>query len=106
MRAFDNEEPVALDGQVRRARTDLDRALGEIGRDLRDFHAQAHLPRIRAAVRVGRLRALAERAEELGGKDDIGGLEAHRLGVGQVVAGHIDLYFGRVESGQRGGHGR
>ena len=51
LRALDDEEPVALDGQVERVRADLDRALREVGRDLGHLHAQADLPRVGAAAR-------------------------------------------------------
>ena len=53
-------------------------------------------------ILVGREEAIQQ---ELVGEDDIGGFEADRLGIGQVIAGHVDFGLCRAEPGQRGGHG-
>ena len=99
--ALHDKEAVALDGHVGRAGTDFDGALLEVGRDRGDHRAQADLTRIRAAVGVGRARTQALRLQELRGERRIGGLEAHGVRVGQVVADHVDGGFRGGQAGER-----
>jgi len=68
LRTLDDEKSIALDRQVERIRTDFDRALVEVGRYFRYARAQADLPRIRTAARVGGRRSEALRLQELRGK--------------------------------------
>lgn len=103
--ALDDEKTVTLDGQVGGAVGRGDRTLREIRRNLCHLHAEALLLWIGAAVGGGGRGTNALRLQELRGKEHVGGLEAHSVRVGQVVADDVDLRFRGTQARQGRAHG-
>src|SRR5690606_11810952 len=65
LRALDNEETIALNGEVERIRAELDRTRGEVGGDFRHLGAKTDLAGIRTAAAGGRGRTNTLRLQEL-----------------------------------------
>ena len=103
---LDDEKPVALDGQVRRAGADFHGPLGKVGTNLGGFHPQPDLPWVGPPAELCRRRTQRLGLHELRGKQGFGSLESHRVGVADVVAHHVDNRFGGGQPRQRSGQGR
>jgi|GEM_PF-4360453 len=86
LRAVEDEKPVSLNRQVRRAAGVGDAAFAEVGLDGGDLRAQADLLRVGAAVGGRRGRPDRQRLRELRREENIGRFEAVGVGVGDVVA--------------------
>ena len=84
--AVEDEKPVSLNRQVRRAAGVGDAAFAEVGLDGGDLRAQADLLRVGAAVGSSRGRPDRQRLRELRREQNIGRFEAVGVGVGDVVA--------------------
>ena len=65
-----------------------------VGGDFGDLDPEPDLPRVGAAVVIRGTGPERERLQKLAGKYRVGGLETHRLAVGQVIADHVNLRFG------------
>src|SRR5439155_11724242 len=102
--AAHDEEPIALDRQVRRPTGVLQAALAEVRGRAREAHAEADLRGAGAAAlggETGALEGLAQQVLEHG----LAALEPDGVDVGDVVADDVDHRLVAAEPGDAGVHG-
>ena len=103
---LDDEEPIALDGQIRRAGTELERPLSEIRTDLGHLHAHADLPRIGATVVIRRLRSRLSVRRNWFAKITSEALKPTVCELARLLPATSICVSAARQSGQRGGHRR